>query len=259
MIVPFNVRDFLDRAESTYPDRVGLIDEPNQPAEAWGPLTFTAMARRARGQAAGLDRLGVPPGARVAIVSANASRLLTSFYGVCGWGRILVPINFRRAPDEVSYIVEHSGASVLLVDPELEDSLAPIGATHRYTLGADTDAAVFPDDADPAPWPADEGATATLNYTSGTTARPKGVQLTHRNCWVNAAVFGWHIQISDQDVYLHALPMFHANGWGMPWATTAMGCTQVVLRRVDGTEILKRVERHGVSLLCAAPAVVNAV
>ena len=259
MIVPFNVRDFLDRAESTYPDRVGLIDEPDQPAEPWGPLNFADMAGRARGQAAGLDRLGVPPGQRVAIVSANASRLLTSFYGVCGWGRILVPINFRLAPDEVSYIVEHSGASVLLVDPELEDSLAPIGATHRYSFGADTDATVFPIDADPAPWPADEGATATINYTSGTTARPKGVQLTHRNCWVNAAVFGWHIQLSDRDVYLHALPMFHANGWGMPWATTAMGCTQVVLRKVDGTEILRRIERHGVSLLCAAPAVVNAV
>ncbi len=85
------------------------------------------------------------------------------------------------------------------------------------------------------------------------------MQLTHRNCWVNAAVFGWHIQLSDQDVYLHTLPMFHANGWGMPWSTTAMGCTQVVLRKVDGTEILQRVERHGVSLLCAAPAVVNAI
>jgi acyl-CoA synthetase (AMP-forming)/AMP-acid ligase II len=85
------------------------------------------------------------------------------------------------------------------------------------------------------------------------------VQLTHRNCWVNAAVFGWHIQLSDQDVYLHTLPMFHANGWGMPWSTTAMGCTQVALRKVDGVEILQRVERHGVSLLCAAPAVVNAV
>ena len=129
MIVPFNVRDFLDRAASTYPDRVGLIDEPNQPAEPWGPLTFAGMAGRARAQAAGLDRLGVPPGERVAIVSANASRLLTSFYGVCGWGRILVPINFRLAPAEVEYIVEHSGASVLLVDPELEDGLARIGAT----------------------------------------------------------------------------------------------------------------------------------
>ncbi len=259
MIVEFNVRDFLDRAEVAYPERVGLIDEPHQPAEAWPPLTFKEMADRARSQAAGLDRLGIGPGERVAIISHNASRLLTSFYGVCGWGRILVPINFRLAPAEVAYIVEHSGASVLVVDPELDADLSGIRTRHRFVLGADSDETLFPVDAEPMPWAADERATATINYTSGTTARPKGVQLTHRNCWINASVFGWHIQLSDQDVYLHTLPMFHANGWGMPWSTAAVGCTQVVLRKVDGTEILRRVERHGVTLLCAAPAVVNAV
>ena len=259
MIVEFNVRDFLDRAEVAYPDRVGLIDEPHQPAEAWPPLTFKEMADRARSQAAGLDRLGIQPGERVAVISHNASRLLTSFYGVCGWGRILVPINFRLAPAEVAYIVEHSGASALLVDPDLDADLSGIQTRHRFVLGADSDETLFPVDAEPMPWAADERATATINYTSGTTARPKGVQLTHRNCWINASTFGWHIQLSDQDVYLHTLPMFHANGWGMPWSTAAVGCTQVVLRKVDGTEILRRVERHGVTLLCAAPAVVNAV
>ncbi len=259
MIVQFNVRDFLDRAEVAYPGRVGLIDEPQQPAQPWGPLTFTELADRARAQAAGLDRLGVGRGERVAVVSHNSSRLLTSFYGVCGWGRILVPINFRLAPAEVEYIVEHSGASVLLVDPELADDLAGIEARHRFELGAASDEQLFPSGADPQPWAPDEQATATINYTSGTTARPKGVQLTHRNCWINASIFGWHLQLSDQDVYLHTLPMFHANGWGMPWSTAAVGCTQVVLRKVDGTEILRRVERHGVTLLCAAPAVVNAV
>ena len=106
---------------------------------------------------------------------------------------------------------------------------------------------------------ADEAATATVNYTSGTTARPKGVQLTHRNCWLNASIFGWHAGVSDRDVYLHTLPMFHANGWGMQWATAAMGATQVILRKVDGPEILRRVDRHGVTLMCAAPAVVNSV
>jgi fatty-acyl-CoA synthase len=259
MIVQFNVRDFLDRAEVAYPDRVGLIDEPNQPAASWGQLTFSELARRARAQAAGLDRLGIDPGERVAVVSHNASRLLTSFYGVSGWGRILVPINFRLAPAEVEYIVEHSGASVLMVDPELEGDLAGVKARHCFVLGPETDELLFGGDDEPRDWPADEQATATINYTSGTTARPKGVQLTHRNCWVNAAIFGWHVQLSDQDVYLHTLPMFHANGWGMPWATTAVGCTQVVLRKVDGAEILRRVERHDVSLLCAAPAVVNAI
>ncbi len=259
MIVQFNVRDFLDRAEAAYPDRIGLIDEPSQPAAPWDALTFAGMAARARAQAAGLDRLGVGAGERVAVVSHNSSRLLTSFFGVCGWGRILVPVNFRLASAEVDFIVEHSGASVVMVDPELEDELSGIKAPHRFVLGAESDDVLFPSDAVPRPWDSDEQATATLNYTSGTTARPKGVQLTHRNCWLNAAMFGWHVQISDQDVYLHTLPMFHANGWGMPWATSAMGCTQVALRKIDGPEILRRVERHGVTLLCAAPAVVNAV
>jgi acyl-CoA synthetase (AMP-forming)/AMP-acid ligase II len=259
MQIEFNVRDFLDRASATYPDRVALVDEPDQPAEPWAPLTFAGLADRARAQAAGLDRMGIGPGERVAVVSHNSARLLTSFFGVTGWGRILVPVNFRLAPAEVEYILEHSGASVVLVDPELDDALAGIGPTHRYVLGAESDAELYAPDTEPEPWASDEAATATINYTSGTTARPKGVQLTHRNCWVNAAVFGWHTTVTDRDVYLHTLPMFHANGWGMPWTTAAMGVTQVALRKVDGAEILRRVGRHGVTLLCAAPAVVNAV
>ncbi len=259
MHIEFNVRDFLDRAAATYPERVALVDEPDQPAEPWAPLTFAQLSARARAQAAGLDRLGIGAGERVAVVSHNSARLLTSFFGVSGWGRILVPVNFRLAPAEVEYILEHSGASVLLVDPELDGALAGIGPAHRFVLGAESDAELYVPDTEPVPWTSDESATSTINYTSGTTARPKGVQLTHRNCWVNAAVFGWHTGVSDRDVYLHTLPMFHANGWGMPWTTAAMGVTQVALRKVDGPEILRRVDRHGVTLLCAAPAVVNAV
>jgi acyl-CoA synthetase (AMP-forming)/AMP-acid ligase II len=259
MQVQFNVRQFLDRAETTYPDRVAVIDEPVQPAASWGSLTFAQLAERARAQAAGLDRLGIGPGERVAIVSHNSARLLTSFFGVPGWGRILVPINFRLAPAEVEYILRHSGASVLLVDPEVDEALAGIGPERRYVIGSASDAELYLHGVEPTPWESDESATATINYTSGTTARPKGVQLTHRNCWVNAAVFGWHVGVDDRDVYLHTLPMFHANGWGMPWTTAAMGVTQVAVRKVDGPEILRRIERHGVTLLCAAPAVVNAV
>ncbi len=170
MIVQFNVRDFLDRAEFAYPDRTALVDEPDQPAAPWDPVTFRELAERARAQAAGLDRLGVGRGERVAVVSQNSSRLLTSFFGVCGWGRVLVPINFRLAPAEVAYIVDHSGASVLLVDPELDEALAEVGAPHRFVLGTDSDPVLFPRGEDPRPWESDEGATATINYTSGTTA-----------------------------------------------------------------------------------------
>ncbi len=257
MHYPLTVRDFLDRAEAVYPDRVAVVDEPDQPAPGLGTLTYRDFARLARAQAARLDQLGVPVGARVAVVSHNSARLLTSFFGVSGWGRVLVPINFRLALPEVQYIVEHSGSEVLYVDPSLEHLLEDIDVPHKFVLGDDE--AMFAQDVEPAEWPdPDESATATINYTSGTTARPKGVQLTHRNLWLNATVFGLHTSLTDRDVLLHTLPMFHANGWGMPFGVTGTGGRHVVLRQVDGAEILRRVEEHGVTLLCAAPAVVSA-
>ncbi|HEX9992241.1 MAG TPA: AMP-binding protein [Acidimicrobiales bacterium] len=259
MKVPLTVSDFLQRAELVYGERVGVVDEPDQPAGSLGELTYRRIAELARAQAAALDERGVGAGERVAIVSQNAARMLVSFFGVAGYGRILVPINFRLNRDEVAYIVEHSGASMLLIDPELEASLAGVDAKHRLVLGTATDAELYLEGREPEPPVLDEDATATINYTSGTTARPKGVQLTHRTVWHNAVTFGWHAAVTDRDVYLHTLPMFHCNGWGMPFATTAMGVPQVVLRKVDGAEILRRVERHGVTLLCGAPAVVNAI
>ena len=259
MFVPFSARDFLDRAEHVYGERTGIVDEPDQPAEPLTDLTYKRVGEYARAQAAGLDALGVEQGERVAIVSHNSARLLTSFFGVSGYGRVLVPINFRLTADEMRYIVEHSGASVLLTDPELADTVADIPVKRRFTLGAESDKELYRFDADPTLWPADEGATATINYTSGTTARPKGVELTHRNIWVNATTFALHAGVTDRDVYLHTLPMFHCNGWGMPFAMAGLGVPQIVIRKIDGAEILRRVERHGVTVLCAAPAVVNAV
>jgi acyl-CoA synthetase (AMP-forming)/AMP-acid ligase II len=261
MRVPLTVADFLDRAVTVYSDRVAVVDEPDQPAESWGEPTWRRVGELARAQAAGLDALGVGHGERVAIVSHNSARLLTSFFGVSAYGRILVPINFRLNAEEVAYIVEHSGASVLLVDPELEGDLGGVdGVKYRFTIGAEADEALLRFDAEPEPWAEpDEDATATINYTSGTTARPKGVQLTHRNVWLNAVTFALHLQVSDRDVYLHTLPMFHCNGWGMTYGVTGLGGEHIVLRKVDGAEILRRVERHGVTLLCGAPAVVAAV
>ena len=259
MKVALTVNDHLRRAEQVYGDRIAIIDEPDQPAESWGSITYAEMARRARAMAAGLDALGVPQGARVAMVSHNSARLLTAFFGVSGWGRVLVPINFRLVADEVSYIMEHSGAEVLLVDPELDEALSTVTAKHRFVIGAESDSVLLRYDVEPRSWTADEDATATINYTSGTTARPKGVQLTHRNLWLNAAVFGWQMGVNDRDVYLHTLPQFHANGWGMVYAVTAMGGTHVVLRKVDGAEILRRINAHGVTLLCGAPAVAASI
>ena len=264
MFVPFSIADFIERGAFVYGERVGVVDEPDQPAPPLdgGRITYGEMRRLAARMAARLDELGIAPGERVAVVSHNSARLLTAFFGVAGYGRILVPINFRLSPDEVRYIVEQSGSRVLWVDPEVDAALADVTAEHRFVLGDDENLlAPAPEDGgpEPRPWEHDENATATINYTSGTTARPKGVELTHRNIWTNAVTFALHAGLSDRDVYLHTLPMFHANGWGMPFATTGLGIQQIVLRKVDGAEILRRVRDHGVTVMCAAPAVAAAV
>src|SRR3712207_5496163 len=204
MRVPLTTQDFLERAALVYGDRTGVVDEPDQPAPSLGELTYREVARRGRAVQAGLDQLGIGAGERVAIVSHNSARLLELLLAVPSSGRVLVPINFRLSPDEVRYIVGHSGARVLLVDPELETSLKGIlddtTAERVFILGEEYEQ-LLRFDAEPRPWTdPDEDATATINYTSGTTARPKGVQMTHRNIWVNAVTFAMHMQVSDRDV-----------------------------------------------------------
>jgi acyl-CoA synthetase (AMP-forming)/AMP-acid ligase II len=260
MLVPLTLGDFLERAETVYGDREAVVDEPSPPGGGLGRVSYAQLAGMARSMAAALDDLGVGENERVAIVSPNAARFLVSLFGVSVYGRILVPVNFRLNPEEIRYILEHSGASVLLVDPDLDEPLRAMPVKHRVVLGAATDAQWFlRTGAQPRLRTADENATASINYTSGTTARPKGVQLTHRNFWLSAVTFGWHLGLNDRDVYLHTLPTFHCNGWGMPYAVTGMGARQVIIRKIDGEEILKRIEAEGVTLLNCAPAVVAAI
>ncbi len=261
MKVPLTIGDYLSRGAAVYGHRTAVIDEPGT-AGSLGTLSYRELESRVRGMALALDAMGVGHGERVAIVSPNAAKFAISYFGVSAYGRILVPVNYRLNADEIAYIVDHSGASVLLADPESEASLRGVSPKHKIVLDGVADAELFaaaPAGAEPAEWAADEDATASINYTSGTTARPKGVQLTHRNCWLNAATFGWHTTVSDRDVFLHTLPMFHCNGWGMPYAVTGLGVPQVVIRKIDGEEILRRVETYGVTLLCGAPAVVAAI
>jgi fatty-acyl-CoA synthase len=261
MKVALTVRDFLERANFVYPDATAVVDEPGVPG-ALGSITYAQMFRGALSLAHSLREMGIKPGDRVAIVSPNSGKFLISFFGVSGYGRILVPVNYRLNPEEVSYIIEHSGARVLLLDPEYVETFAGVKAEFRIVMDGVEDKELFdlatehdpPDDFEP-----DEDGTCSINYTSGTTARPKGVELTHRNCWLNAAVLGWNTGIKESDVYLHTLPMFHCNGWGMPYAVTSMGVCQVVQRKIDGEQILQRIEARSVTSMCAAPAVLNAV
>ncbi len=259
MKVPLTINDFLDRGAAVYPDRIAIVDEPTQVAPPLPNITFGELADIRRQMGVAMDKLGLDFGARVAMVSHNSGRLLTSFFGVSGNGRVFVPINFRLSRAEVEYIVEHSGAEALLIDPELADSLGDIPCKNVWVLGEESDAVWLGHEGTPKPWVADEDATASINYTSGTTARPKGVEQTHRARWTNAVTFGWHAGVNDRDVYLHTLPMFHCDGWGMLYTVTGMGVKHIVLRQIDGTEILNRVRDHGVTLMCAAPAVLSAV
>ncbi|MFF7814132.1 AMP-binding protein [Streptomyces sp. NPDC007945] len=260
MRVPMTITDFLERAELGFREGVAVVDEPDQPAGAVPTTTYGTFAERVRAWQAGFDALGVREGERVAVASHNSARLLELLFALPMSGRICVPVNFRLKPEEVAYVVAQSGASVLLVDPELDAALSGVRTRHRFVLGEATDTGLMRFGVEPRPWSApDEDATATINYTSGTTARPKGVQLTHRNIWVNGLTFGLHTRVWERDVYLHTLPMFHCNGWGMPYVMAGLGVKQVVLRKVDGAEILRRVDEHGVTLMCGAPAVWKAV
>src|SRR6202795_2756830 len=260
MIVPLTLGDFLERAELVYGAREAVVDEPTPPGGGLGRFTYAQFASMARSLGATLDDLGVGENERGAIVSPNAARFLITLCGVSVFGRVLVPVNFRLNAEKIRYIIEHSGASLLLVDPELDEPLRDVKVKHRFVLGSGTDPQLFlRQGVTPRFQVTDENATVSINYTSGTTARPKGVQLTHRNFWLNAVTFGWHLAMTDRDVYLHTLPTFHCNGWGMPYAVAGMGVRHVIIRKLDGEEILRRVEGEGVTLFNCAPAVINAV
>ncbi|MFT3864972.1 MAG: AMP-binding protein [Solirubrobacterales bacterium] len=255
---PLNASDFLHRARTVHAERIGVVDEPGFPG-GLGTLTYGELVARCDGMIAALDRLGVGIGERVAVVSPNAAKLLIALYAVTASGRVLVPVNFRLGAEEVRYIVEDSGAALLLVDPELDGRLAAVTAPRRIVTDGEADAELFAPGA-PIEWPAiAEEAPATINYTSGTTAAPKGVVLSQRSLWLNAMTGGWGFGLGPEDRYLHTLPIFHVNGWGLPMANAALGVPNVIQREVRGPEILRRVEAHGITLLCGATPVATAI
>ncbi|MEX6429559.1 MAG: AMP-binding protein [Ferrimicrobium sp.] len=257
MKVELNVLDFLYRAVEVFPQRLALVDDPGVQGTL-GRLTYAEIGQRVKGMASTLDAMGYKVGDRIGIVSPNAGKFLISYFGVSGYGRILVPINYRLNAEEVQYIVGHSGTRLLLIDPEYADVFSGVKVEQKLILDGTEDKELFAplrEGASVPEWLGDEDFACSINYTSGTTSRPKGVQMTHRNAWLNASTLGWHTTVTDRDVLLHTLPMFHCNGWGMPYAVTGMGGTHVVQRKIDGESILSNVEQEGVTLACGAPAV----
>ena len=267
MQVPLLVDDFLIRAARLYPDKTAVVD---------GDLRFSYrdLQGRVNQLSHALSGLGIGRGDRVCILSPNSHFFLESFYATSQIGAILVPLNYRLVPEDHEYIINHAGVSVLLVDYEytgMVDSIRDRLTTVKHWICAahdnveragwdDWEALIAPASTDfPKAVKRDENDIVSINYTSGTTARPKGVMLTHRNCYINAYSFMAHLNVAHEDVEMWTLPMFHCNGWGGVYALTGQGGTHVVLRAVEGKTIYQLIERYGVTFACMAPAVLRTI
>jgi fatty-acyl-CoA synthase len=255
---------FLGRSSEVFPEKTAVV-------HGSGRLTYRAMAEAATRLAHALKASGVEPGDRVAYLCPNIPELLVAHFGVPLAGAVLVAINTRLSSEEIRYILEHSRARLLVVDTELTPLLEPIledvGAVEEIVAVNDTgrepsvEATPFTDlmargGDEPIAWAVDdENRTISINYTSGTTGRPKGVMYTHRGAHLNALAEVIHSRHSAESVYLWTLPMFHCNGWCTTWGVTAVGGTHVCLRAVDPSEVWRLLEEEGVTHLNAAPTV----
>ncbi|HEY7062278.1 MAG TPA: acyl--CoA ligase family protein [Chloroflexota bacterium] len=259
---------FLTRAAAAFGDRTALMHGARR-------MTYFELYGRVRRLAVALRAAGLGHGDRVAVLAPNSPVLLESHFGVPLAGGVLVALNTRLVSDEIGYILEHAGARFLLVDTALSPLVAPIlarcPAVEQVVYVADTPAEsavpgteyeLFLAAADPdaaLPPLASEDEPITINYTSGTTGRPKGAVYTHRGAYLNALSAAFELRMGPDSVYLWTLPMFHCNGWCFPWGATAAGATHVTIRQVDPPVVWELIAREGVTHLCAAPTVLIAL
>jgi fatty-acyl-CoA synthase len=263
MEVPLTPLEFARRSRSLYADREAVVDGVLR-------LTYEQFFGRCDQWSSALQALGVKRGDRVAYIAPNTHAQLESFYAVPQIGAVLVPINYRLSPDEFAYIINHSGATVLCAHQdhlECVDGIRPElpGVAHFVALeGASAgwlDYETLLGKASPGfERPAiQENDLLTINYTSGTTSRPKGVMITHRNAYMNIVGTLLHIPMQMSDRYLWTLPMFHANGWTFVWSVTAVGAAHVCLRKIDPARVFDVIDAESVSIFCAAPTVLIGV
>ncbi len=264
MIVALSPLEFMRRARRLYGSKEAVVD---------GDLRFTYEEFFARCDrwASVLRGFGIAKGDRVAYIAPNTHALLEGFYSVPMLGAVLVPVNYRLAPNDFVYILNHSGARVVCAHSDQLDAID--GIRHRLPHverfvaleGArdgwlDYETLLRTAPSEPvSPADIDENDLLTINYTSGTTANPKGVMITHRNAYMNTVGTMIHIHVGPDDRYLWTLPMFHANGWTFVWTVTAAGATHVCLRTVNAANIFALVGGERITLLCAAPTVLIGV
>src|SRR5215472_5654426 len=252
-----NPVDFLQRAAYLYPDRVAVVDGGQR-------YSYREFAERSWRLANALRAAGLGKGDRVATLLFNSSAMLEAHFGVPAAGGILVAVNHRLASAEVGYILQHSGARYLLLDTGLEALAAPLelaGVTviRCASAGSPGDrygellAGASP--TSPMSWLEHEEETISVNYTSGTTGRPKGVQYTYRGAYLNALGEVIHAGLGSDSVYLWTLPMFHCNGWCFPWAVTAAAARHVTIRAVEPQLVWDLIDGEGVTHYNGAPTV----
>ncbi len=255
---------FLERSSLAFPDKTAILHGDRQ-------LTYGEMAHLAARVARALEASGVGAGDRVAFLCPNVPEMLVAHFAVPLLGAVLVAVNTRLSPEEIRYILDHSGSKILVGDTELLaklDSVVPELQTVETIIAIDETEtpAPFPTvpwpefvdtgSTEPLPWSVDdEERTISINYTSGTTGRPKGVMYTHRGAYLNALGEIIHSRHTPQSVYLWTLPMFHCNGWCTTWGVTAIGGTHVCLRAVESGKIWELIDTARVTHLNAAPTV----
>ena len=259
METPLTPLEFARRARKLYGDREAIIDGSLR-------LTYGEFFDRCDRWSSALKAMGLEPGDRVAYIAPNTHAELESFYAVPRIGAVLVPINYRLTADDFVYLINHSGAKVVCADPQYIGALDGVrhqlpgvsqfvslnGARPGWLDYESTLAAALPLRAAAA---IRESDLMTINYTSGTTSRPKGVMITHRNAYMNVIGTLVHFHMTCADRYLWTLPMFHANGWTFVWTVTAAGGAHVCLPKVETAAVFKLVNEERITTLCAAPTV----
>jgi fatty-acyl-CoA synthase len=242
---------FLERTAHAFPRRIGVVDGDRR-------LSWEEVRERVRRLAVALQESGIENGDRVAFIAPNRTELLEAHYGVPGAGAVLVAINVRLTADEIAYIVGHSGARLAVVDPSLAHLVAGLEVERLLVTGEGSSYEGFlasAGDGEPEDRLESEDDTISINYTSGTTGRPKGVMYTHRGAYLNALAEAAHAQLSSRSVYLWTLPMFHCNGWCFTWAVTAVGARHVCLPKVDPPLVWRLIDEEGITHLNGAPTV----
>jgi fatty-acyl-CoA synthase len=259
MEIALTPMEFARRARRLYADREAVVDGDLR-------LTYGQFFERCDRWSAGLQALGIRPGDRVAYIAPNTHSHLAGYYAVPQIGAVLVPINYRLLPQDFAYIINHSGARIVCADSDYLDGIDGIrgelrGVEHFVALEGekrgwlDYEAALRRHLPDFKPVEIAETDLLTINYTSGTTARPKGVMITHRNAYMNVIGTLVHHHLTPADRYLWTLPMFHANGWTFVWINTARGMANVCLRRVEPKLVFQLIKDEAITMFCAAPTV----